>query len=360
MAARPAPAPVAAATAPAPVATATAAATAAATGVAAMIPPAGAAAFLARHGWNGARIVPLAGDASFRRYFRVHDTDRTAVLMDAPPADEDSRPFLSVGAMLDSLGFSVPRPLGVDLDMGLILLDDFGDARATPVLAAQPTRERATYEAAIDLLAALHQHPAPALRPYDEDELLREVRLFPDWYLPAVGLAEAAGYDAAWRATWGAVVAETAAAPVLTLRDYHADNLMLLDRPGVRGLGLLDFQDALAGHPAYDLVSLLQDARRDVAPELEADMIARYIAACGIADGDRFRAAYEVLGAQRNTKIIGIFTRLRDRDGRTGYVERHPRMWRLLEGNLRHPALAPIAAWFAANVPTAARAGRWA
>ena len=325
-----------------------------------MIPPPGTDAFLAGHGWAGARVEPLAGDASFRRYFRVHDGDRTAVLMDAPPADEDSRPFLSIGAMLDGLGFSVPRPLGIDLDAGLILLDDFGDARATVVLAAEPSRERATYEAAIDLLAALHRHPAPPLRPYDEAELLREVRLLPEWYLPAVGLTEASGYDAAWRATWGTVVAQTAAAPVLTLRDFHADNLMLLDRPGVRGLGLLDFQDALAGHPAYDLVSLLQDARRDVPPDLEADMIARYLNASGIADGARFRAAYEVLGAQRNTKIIGIFTRLRDRDGRTGYVERLPRMWRLLEGNLRHPALAPVAAWFKANVPAAARARCWA
>ncbi len=156
------------------------------------------------------------------------------------------------------------------------------------------------------------------------------------------------------------MVAETAAAPVLTLRDYHADNLMLLDRPGIRGLGLLDFQDALAGHPAYDLVSLLQDARRDLSPGLEEAMIARYVAGRGIADAAAFRAAYEVLGAQRNTKIIGIFTRLRDRDGRSGYVERLPRLWRLLEGNLRHPALATVAAWFAANVPPSARAERWA
>ncbi len=142
---------------------------------------------------------------------------------------------------------------------------------------------------------------------------------------------------------------------MLTLRDYHADNLMLLDRPGVRGLGLLDFQDALAGHPAYDLVSLLQDARRELSPGLEEAMIARYVAAAGVADADAFRAAYEVLGGQRNAKIIGIFTRLRDRDGRLGYVERLPRLWRLLAGNLAHPALAPVAAWFAANIPAAAR-----
>ncbi len=320
-----------------------------------MIPPVAAPAFLARHGWAGARIEPLAGDASFRRYFRVTDGLRTAVLMDAPPEHEDSRPFLAVGDMLDRFGFSVPRPLGIDLDDGLILLDDFGDARATPVLAAEPERERATYAAAIDLLADLHRQPAPPLAPYDEAVLLREVRLLPDWYLPAVGLAEAPGYDAAWRAAWGPVVAATAAAPVLTLRDYHADNLMLLDRPGVRGLGLLDFQDALAGHPAYDLVSLLQDARRDLSPGLEEAMIARYVAAAGVADAAAFRAAYEVLGGQRNAKIIGIFTRLRDRDGRQGYVERLPRLWRLFAGNIAHPALAPVADWFAANVPVAAR-----
>ncbi len=327
--------------------------------IASMTPPPAAPAFLARHGWAGARIEPLAGDASFRRYFRVIDGARTAVLMDAPPTHEDSRPFLSVGDRLDKLGFSVPRPLGIDLDGGLILLDDFGDARVTSVLTEHPDRETAIYAAAIDLLADLHRHPAPPLAPYDNDVLLREVRLLPEWYLPAVGIVEAPGYDPAWRAVLGEVVAQTHAAPVLTLRDYHADNLMLLDRPGVRGLGLLDYQDALAGHPAYDLVSLLQDARRDLSPGLETAMIARYVAARGITDADAFRAAYEVLGAQRNAKIIGIFTRLRDRDGRSGYVERLPRLWRLFEGNLAHPRLAPVAAWFASAVPPAARAERW-
>ncbi len=325
-----------------------------------MIPPAAAPAFLAANGWAGAEIRPLAGDASFRRYFRVHDGDRTAVLMDAPPATEDSRPFLDVGGHLAAMGFSAPQPIGVDLDAGLILLEDFGDDRMTPVLAADPTREAGVYAQAIDLLAALHAQPAPPLSPYAETELLREVRLFPDWYLPAVGLTEAPGYDAAWRTAWPAVVAATAAAPVLTLRDYHADNLMLLDRPGLRGLGLLDFQDALAGHPAYDLVSLLQDARRDVPRALEEAMIARYVAARRIDDPAAFRAAYEILGAQRNTKIIGIFTRLRDRDGRAGYVERHPRLWRLLEGNLAHPALAPVCDWFDTNIPVSARATAWA
>ena len=324
-----------------------------------MIPPAAAPAFLAAHGWAGARIEPLAGDASFRRYFRVTDGDRSAVLMDAPPEHEDSRPFLSVGAHLLALGFSAPRPLGVDLDRGLILLDDFGDGLVGPVLATAPDRETAVYAQAIDVLAALHAHPAPAIAPYAEAELRREVRLFPEWYLPAVGFAEAPGYDAAWNTVWPALLAATAADPVLTLRDYHADNLMLLDRPGLAGLGLLDFQDALVGHPAYDLVSLLQDARRDVAPALEAAMLDRYFAARGIGDRDGFRSVYETLGAQRNTKILGIFTRLRDRDGKAGYVERHPRLWGYLDRNLAHPALASVRAWFDAHVPAAARAPAW-
>jgi hypothetical protein len=317
--------------------------------VAPMIPPAAAPDFLARHGWAGAEIRPLAGDASFRRYFRVHDGGRTAVLMDAPPEHEDSRPFLSVGAHLNALGFAAPAPLGVDLDQGLILLDDFGDARVNPVLARDPAREGAIYAQAIDLLAALHAHPAPPLRAYDAAELRREVRLFTDWYLPAAQIAEAPGYDAAWDAVWPQVLAET---PVLTLRDYHADNLMLL--PG-GGLGLLDFQDALAGHPAYDLVSLLQDARRDVSPDLEAAMLDRYQTAARVIDTQAFRAAYEILGAQRNTKIIGIFTRLRDRDGKDSYIPLLPRVWGHLTRNLAHPALAPVAAWFNANVPASAR-----
>lgn len=325
----------------------------------AMIPPAAAPAFLAANGWGGAEILPLAGDASFRRYFRVRDGARTAVLMDAPPQHEDSRPFLSVGKHLTDLGFSAPRPLGADLEAGLILLDDFGDARVTPVLEAAPERERGIYEAAIDVLAALHAHPAPALALYAESELRREVRVFTEWYLPAVGLEAAPGYDAAWDAVWPGLLAATAATPVLTLRDYHADNLMLLDRPGLAGLGLLDFQDALVGHPAYDLVSLLQDARREVPMALEAAMLERYLMLRGISDRQGFRVIYHILGAQRNIKILGVFTRLRDRDGKAGYVERHPRLWGYIDRNFEQPALAPVRAWFDANVPLSARAAAW-
>ncbi|MBC7520306.1 MAG: phosphotransferase, partial [Sandarakinorhabdus sp.] len=153
-----------------------------------MIPPDTAPAFLARHGWGGAAIAPLAGDASFRRYFRVHaDDGKTAVLMDAPPEKEDSRPFLAIGKHLDSLGFSAPQALAADLGLGLVLLEDFGDDRVNPVLARAPAREAAVYATAVDILAALHAHPAGDVPAYDEPELLREARLFPDWYLPAVG-----------------------------------------------------------------------------------------------------------------------------------------------------------------------------
>jgi aminoglycoside/choline kinase family phosphotransferase len=320
-----------------------------------MIPPASAPDFLARNGWGGARIAPLAGDASFRRYFRVHaDDGSTAVLMDAPPDKEDSRPFLAIGKTLNDLGFSAPQPLATDLEQGLILLEDFGDDRVGPVLAREPHRERAIYETAVDILAALHNHPAGDVPPYHEPELLREARLFPDWYLSAVGLTEAPGYDAVWQPLWKHVLA---GAPVLTLRDYHADNLMIIDRPGLRSLGLLDYQDALAGHPAYDLASLLQDIRRKVSPELEAAMLDRYIAARPGIDAAAFRTAYDILAAQRNIKILGVFTRLYVRDGKASYPAFHPRLWELVHRNLERPALAPVADWFAAHVPAAARKG---
>ena len=320
-----------------------------------MIPPASAPDFLARNGWGGATIAPLAGDASFRRYFRVHAADgSTAVLMDAPPDKEDSRPFLAIGKALHDLGFSAPQPLATDLDQGLILLEDFGDDRVGPVLAREPQRERAIYETAVDILAALHAHPAGDVAPYHEPELLREARLFPDWYLPAVGLSEAPGYDAVWQPLWRHVLTGP---PVLTLRDYHADNLMIIDRPGLRGLGLLDYQDALAGHPAYDLASLLQDIRRTVSPELEAAMLDRYVAARPGIDEPAFRTAYDILAAQRNIKILGVFTRLYVRDGKASYPAFHPRLWELVTRNLERPALAPVADWFAAHVPAAARTG---
>jgi len=322
-------------------------------------PPAAAPAFLAAHGWAGADIRPLAGDASFRRYFRVARADgATAVLMDAPPAQEDVGPFLAVAGHLIARGLRAPRPLAIDRRRGLLLLEDFGDDRVGPLLAREPGRERAIYERAVDILVRLAGRPAPDdLPPYDEEAMRREVALLPEWYAPAVETeVDEAGYFEAWTKVWPAILAIVADSPVLVLRDYHADNLMVL---ADGGLGLLDFQDALAGHPAYDLVSLLQDARRDVAPALEQAMIERYAAAANVADPARFRADYEILGAQRNAKILGIFTRLWKRDGKPHYLPLQPRVWSCLERNLAHPALAPVRAWFDANLPAAARAAAW-
>jgi N-acetylmuramate 1-kinase len=197
------------------------------------------------------------------------------------------------------------------------------------------------------------------LPPYDMAVLRREIGLFPEWYAPAVGLdIDAEGWAKAWEAVMPRVA--DCRPPVLVLRDYHVDNIILLDREGLKRLGLLDFQDALAGHPAYDLVSLLQDARRDVSPELEARMLEAYAAEAGISDMDAFHAEYQILGAQRNTKILGIFTRLWKRDGKRNYLPFQPRVWDYLERNLSHPALGPVAEWFAANVPAQARGAWWA
>lgn len=325
-----------------------------------MIPPADAPAFLAAHGWAGAEILPLAGDASFRRYFRVRaEGGRSAVLMDAPPAHEDIGPFLAVAGHLLDRGFSPPRPLAIDRHKGLLLLEDFGDDRVGPLLLREPGRERAIYETAVDTLVQLVAAPAPSdLPPYGEEAMRREVGLFVEWYAPALGMkVDEQGYFQAWQDTWSGILENVAKDPVLVLRDYHADNLMVLE--GRDGLGLLDFQDALAGHPAYDLVSLLQDARRDVAPALEQAMIDRFVQGAGIADAAAFRADYEILGAQRNTKILGIFTRLWKRDGKVHYLPLQPRVWSYLERNLAHPALAQVKAWFDVNVPADKRAEAW-
>jgi len=313
-----------------------------------MTPPAGAPAFLATHGWSG-DISPVAGDASFRRYFRVASAGRSAILMDAPPPHEDPRPFIRIAQWLTRHGFAAPAIHAADLTQGLVLLEDFGDVRLRETADAGEAAALPHYAAAIDLLVALRAHPAGDLPPYDRAVLHREAGLFVDWYCPAVGLAvDEPGYRAAWDAVFDHALTDT---PVTVLRDYHAENLMLVGAD--RRLGLLDFQDALAGHPAYDLVSLLQDARRDVAPSLETAMLARYQAATGA--GETFMAAYHVLGAQRNAKIIGIFTRLWKRDGKPRYPALCPRVWTYLERDLAQPVLAPVARWFDANVPPALR-----
>ena len=325
-----------------------------------MIPPDAAPEFLIRCGWAGARIEPLAGDASFRRYFRIFaDDGRQAVLMDAPPPHEDPRPFVAVAEWLASIGLSSPDILGRDLDRGLLLLGDFGSSRLREELDVSPARERELYEVATDVLVHLHGHPAmDGLSPHGLDQWLDEIALFVDWYAPAVGLdLDAAAWRQLWRETL-VPVAVDGLGPVTVLRDYHAENVMLLEgRGGVEHFGLLDFQDALAGHPAYDLASVLEDARRDVDPAIERAMIDRYLDAAG--QSEAFERAYWALAAQRNTRILGVFVRLWKRDGKPGYRQFQPRMWGLLERDLAHPSLAPLRAWFDENIPAEKRAAFW-
>ena len=314
-----------------------------------MVPPAGLDEFLTRHGWNDANISPVAGDASFRRYFRVNSATRgKAILMDAPPPHEDPQPFLDIAQYLTGHQFRAPEIYGTDLTRGLVLLEDFGDRRMREHLDDHPEYEAEIYRAAIDTIVRLAGTPAAHAQPYDMATYLREVQLLTEWYMPAMGLScDANAFDQMWV---DALAPLATCQDVTVLRDYHAENIMLLD-DGEQGI--IDFQDALVGHPAYDLVSLLQDARRDVRPELEADMLAYYLTAAN--PGPDFDAHYALLGAQRNTKIIGIFTRLWKRDGKEKYLSFLPRMWGLLERDLAHPALANVKQWFDTHIPTEVR-----
>jgi aminoglycoside/choline kinase family phosphotransferase len=324
-----------------------------------MTPPPYAHEFLASCGWQGAQILPLAGDASFRRYFRVVDEDRSAVLMDAPPPHEDPRPFIAVAEWLVARGLSAPEILARDVDKGLLLLGDFGDWRLREWLDDNPAAERDLYERATDVLVHLHGHPPmEGLPVHGLEQWLTELELFTDWYCPAVG----ADVDIdAYRAAWTEVltpVAEDGLSPVTVLRDYHAENIMLVgEREGVAHFGLLDFQDALAGHPAYDLASVLEDARRDVPREIERAMIDRYVRATG--HGEAFERAYWTLAAQRNTRILGVFTRLWKRDNKPHYRRFQPRMWGLLERDLAQPHLKPVRDWFGANLALEHRREPW-
>jgi len=314
--------------------------------------PQGLPAFLDLAGWGEATVEPLAGDASFRRYFRLRRGGKTAMLMDAPPPQENPVPFLRAAQWLDDNGMRPPRIIAADEARGLVLLEDFGDTRMRDYLDQWRDDEHTVYAAAVDALVQLHRLPAGPFLDYNLSTYQREAKLLLDWFCTAQNLyVDGPGYAAAWQEVLTPVLTRQRPG-VAVLRDYHAENIMLLD--SLEKQGLLDFQDALNGHRAYDLVSLLQDARRDVPPELEAEMFDRYIAATGV-DAANFLADYARLGAQRNAKIVGIFVRLWRRDGKPRYLDLIPRVWALLERDLCHPALAPIARWFDANIPDAVR-----
>jgi aminoglycoside/choline kinase family phosphotransferase len=306
----------------------------------------------------------LAGDASFRRYERVHASDGSrAVLMDAPPPQENVAPFRDVARLLQSLGLSAPRVLSCDIDHGLLLLEDFGD-RTFGKLLAEGAQPEPLYRLATDTLIDLQRawrergDPGAGLPLYDDALLIdREANLLLDWYMPAVGLHPDAGQRESYRQAWQEALARVHAHPsTLVLRDFFPDNLMLLeDRGGTAACGLLDFQDAVIGSPLYDLASLLQDARRDVPPEIEEQMLQRYLAAFPELDAQDARVAYTVIAAQRHAKVIGIFTRLARRDGKPGYLAHIPRLWRLFNKALSAPALEPVHAWLDLNLPRTQR-----
>lgn len=306
--------------------------------------------FLAGIGWDDAEIDPIPGDASFRRYFRLgRNGQRGGMLMHAPPPHEDPVPFLRVAEWLSKHGMRAPEIIAEDAAQGWVLTEDFGNDRMRDWLDENPDGETRAYEDAIDALVELHRHRPGPFPGYDLATYRREVSLLTEWYCPAQGLkADNADYLSAWDEVLAPVL--TRQTPGVTvLRDYHAENIMLLGRPGSSApQGLIDFQDALIGHPAYDLVSLLQDARRDVSVELEAAMFQRYVERAH-AD-ETFAADYAVLGAQRNAKIVGIFTRLYMRDGKPRYLDFIPRVWAAMERDLEHPALAPVAHWFDRNI----------
>jgi len=312
--------------------------------------------FLAAAGWGAAERWPITGDASFRRYERLTRQSENAVLMDAPPP-ENVRPFLAVARLLGSAGLAVPAILAADESAGLLLLEDFGDDTYTRLLARGEPEEH-LYELAVDLLIELRRRlpleKLGALPLFDEVRTMEGLGRFLDWYWPAVqGAAAPADAVEGFAAAWRKVLPLWDKVPLgLVHYDYHVDNLiMLTGQSGIAAVGLLDFQDAVRGPCCFDLVSLIDDARRDVSRELGVRLLERYLAAFPELDRAGFDAAYALSGAQRDTRILGNFARLLKRDGKPGYLVHMPRVWRQLEAQLTHPALAPVARWFDRYLP---------
>jgi N-acetylmuramate 1-kinase len=304
-------------------------------------------AFLAAHGYAAAHIAPLAQDASFRRYLRLTDGPRPAVLMDAPPP-EDVGAFLRIARHLSGIGLSVPDIIAADEAVGLLLEEDLGDALLSALLdaGADPAP---LFDAAVDALVPLQRAAPPPGLPDWGPSQMRDVTLgvLFDWWWPAAfgtPAPEAARDDIA------TALAETLA-PLsggphcLVHRDYFAGNLLWLpDRPPSRRIGIIDFQLAQIGSPAYDLASLLQDARRDIPLAIQERGVARYLAQRPELDPDGFRAAYAICAAQRHLRVACQWVRLARRDGRPQYLRHGPRTWGLLNRALTHPATAPLAA----------------
>jgi hypothetical protein len=339
--------------------------------------------FLDEAGYTPAERAPLAGDASTRSYERLTRGGETIVLMNSPPrADgppvhdgksysaiahlaEAVTPFVAMARALRQRGFSAPKIFAADCAAGLLLLEDLGDAFIASGVPLQPIEER--YEAAIDVLLALHRQILPQtlvvdggitheLPHYDMDALLIEVELLLDWYLPRLGASVSDVLRRSYLALWHDALVPALERPhTWVLRDFHSPNLMWLpQRRDIARVGLLDFQDAVIGSPAYDVASLAQDARVDIPEVLEVALLSRYVRARRSEpgfDAATFAQLYATFSAQRASKILGIFARLDRRDGKPQYLRHLPRVWGYLQRSLAHPALASLRAWYEANVP---------
>ena len=301
-------------------------------------------AFLNNAGWGAARRVFLAGDASNRSYDRLQLGARTAVLMDAPPGKgDDPAQFLTISQHLTGLGLSAPICLARDINTGFLLLEDLGDGLYAKLIFADPALEQPLYAAAVGVLAHLQScPPAPDLPDLSPSDWAKAAGFALDWYGFAITDRRAPTEE--FQAVLTDLMQRHADGPrVMILRDYHAENLIWLpDRAGHAKVGLLDFQLGQLGQPGYDLVSLLQDARRDVSMPVERDMKAHFVATTGAGQA-AFDTAYAVLGAQRALRILGVFARLCLVDEKPGYLPLIPRVWDHLQRNLAAPALAPLA-----------------
>jgi len=348
--------------------------------------------FLKQAGWSTAKRAAVPGDASTRRYERLSLGGDIAVLMDAPKgAEAPSEPegasvadrqalgynalarlagpnpeaFACIANELTKRGFSAPKIIAADLDKGFMLLEDLGDDLYARVIADDPSKERPLYEAAIDTLAAIYRSSFPSkitfqgepwrVRDYDSVALQAEADLFLDWYSKDLGYDIQGKAREEWYNIWAELLKSLSAhAPGLALRDFHAENIFWLpERQAVSRVGLIDFQDGLFAHPAYDLVSLIEDARRYVSPALAQPLLIRFCEKAGLKYDADFKTAYAVMGAQRNAKILGIFVRLAERDGKPHYRDLVPSVAAHFKNNLEDPKCAELKEWIGTHVPEA-------
>ena len=304
------------------------------------------------------KIEAASPDASFRRYFRVTLSDgSTRIVMDAPPEQEDCRPFLKVAALLRAAGVQVPEVYATDLTQGFLLLSDLGRTTYLDVLDAGTARK--LYTDANSALVALQLASRPGVLPdYDRALLSRELDLFPDWYVARhLGVTLDATQQATLRSVFDKILDNNLAqAQVFVHRDYHSRNLMVAGDgssafPG--NPGILDFQDAVYGPITYDAVSLYRDAYIHWEEDQELDFVIRYWEKAREAklpvqaDFYDFYRDYEWMGAQRQLKVLGIFARLYHRDGKDGYLKNMPTVLAYLRQTCeRYLELRPLARLF--------------